>query len=275
MAIITISREMGSGGIPIVHQVAEELGYKLVDGDAIRDVAAKYGLTDESLQQVDEKPPAFVEQLDRKIELDMNRIQLIVLEEALKGNVIIYGRGGQDLLPGINSIFRVRVIAPFEDRVERWAEREWIDPDLARSLVRKSDQQRAGFIKYYFDRNWANPIDYDLVINTARLSNEMAVKLIAEGVKDQNLVEKKSAAKAKLKDLIIQKKIQIVRLADERIEDIWFNIDVEDSHVILSGHVYSEAERQAAIDDARQVDGVTGVTDNLKIIGYRNEPSDH
>jgi cytidylate kinase len=275
MAIITISREMGSGGIPIVHQVAEELGYKLVDGDAIRDVAAKYGLTDESLQQVDEKPPAFVEQLDRKIELDMNRIQLIVLEEALKGNVIIYGRGGQDLLPGINSIFRVRVIAPFEDRVERWAEREWIDPDLARSLVRKSDQQRAGFIKYYFDRNWANPIDYDLVINTARLSNEMAVKLIAEGVKDQNLVEKKSAAKAKLKDLIIQKKIQIVRLADERIEDIWFNIEVEDSHVILSGHVYSEAERQAAIDDARQVDGVAGVTDNLKIIGYRNEPSDH
>ncbi len=275
MAIITISREMGSGGIPIVHQVAEDLGYTLVDGDAIKDVAAKYGLSDETLQQVDEKPPAFVEQLDRQIELDMNRIQLIVLEAALKGNVVIYGRGGQDLLPGINNVFRVRVIAPFEDRVERWAEREWIDPDLARSLVRKSDQQRAGFIKYYFDRNWSNPIDYDLVINTARLSVDMAVQLIAEGVKDQNLVEKKSAGKAKLKDLILQKKIQIARLADKRIEDIWFHIEVENGHVVLSGHVYSEEERQAAIDDAQQVDGVTGVTDNLKIVGYRNDPLDH
>ncbi len=275
MAIITISREMGSGGIPIVHQAAEELGYELVDGDTIKDVASEYGLSDEALQQIDEKPPAFVEQLDRQIELGMNRIQLIVLEKALKGNVVIYGRGGQDLLPGINNVFRVRVIAPFEDRVERWAEREWIDPDLARSLVRKSDQQRAGFIKYYFDRNWANPIDYDLVINTARLSNETAVKLIKEGVTDQNLVEKKSAAKAKLKDLIIQKKVQIARLADERIEDIWFNIEVDAGHVTLSGHVYSEAERQAAIDDAQQVDGVAGITDNLKIIGYRNDPSDH
>lgn len=275
MAIITISREMGCGGIPIVNQIAEELGYTLVDGDAIKDVASKYGLTAESLQQVDEKPPAFVEQLDRQIELDMSRIQLIVLEKALKGNVVIYGRGGQDLLPGIGSVFRVRVIAPFEDRVERWAEREWIDPDLARSLVRKSDQQRAGFIKYYFDRNWSNPIEYDMVINTARLSNETAVKLIAEGVQDQNLVEKKSAAKFKLKDLIIQKKIQIARLADERIQDIWFNIDVKDGHVTLSGHVYSEAERQAAIDDAQQVEGIVGITDNLKIVGYRNNPQDH
>ncbi|SHJ78416.1 Cytidylate kinase [Malonomonas rubra DSM 5091] len=275
MAIITISREMGSGGIPIVHQVAEELGYKLVDGDAIKDVAAQYGLTDEHLLQADEKPPAFVEKLDRQIELSTNRIQLIVLEEALKGNVIIYGRGGQDLLPGLNNVFRVRVIAPFEDRVERWAEREWIDPDLARSLVRKSDQQRAGFIKYYFDRDWEDPLNYDLVINTVRLSNETAVKLIAEGVKDQNLLESKTAGKAKLRDLIIQKKLQIARLADERIDEIWFNIEVEKGHVTLSGHVYSEAEREVALGNVQETEGVTGVTDNLKIIGYRNDPHDN
>lgn len=275
MAIITISREMGSGGIPIVHQAAEELGYKLVDGETIRDVAAKYDLNDETLQQVDEKPPAFVEKLDRQIELNMHRIQLIVLENALKGNVIIYGRGGQDLLPGIGSIFRVRIIAPFEERVERWAEREWIDPDLARSLVRKSDQQRAGFIKYYFDRDWEDPLEYDLVINTSKLSHETAVQLLIDGVKDRNLEEKKSAGKAKLKDLIIQKKVQIARLADERIEDIWFDIGVEKSVVTLSGHIYSEKERRAAVEDARKVEGVVEVVDNLKIVGYRNDPQDH
>ncbi|MCW8860245.1 MAG: cytidylate kinase family protein [Deltaproteobacteria bacterium] len=268
MAIITISRQMGSGGIPIVQQVAEALGYNLVDGDAIRDVASDYDLTDEALQQIDEKPPAFVENLDRQIELNMNRIQLIVLEQALTGNVLIYGRGGQDLLPEITSVLRVRVIAPFEERVERWAEREWIDPDLARSLVRKSDQQRAGFIKYYFDREWDNPLEYDLVINTTRVSNETAVKLITEATKDPSLLEKAHICKTKINDLIIQKKIQIARLDDERIEDIWFNIDVVDCHVTLSGHVYSEAERQAAIDDAQQVEGVLGVTDNLKIVNY-------
>ncbi len=268
MAIITFSREMGSGGIPIVHQVAEELGYTLVDGDVIKDAAEDYDLSHEALQQIDEKPPAFVENLDRQIELNMNRIQLIVLEQALQGQVVIYGRGGQDLLPGISSVFRVRIIAPFEERVERWAEREWIDPDLARSLVRKSDQQRAGFIKYYFDRNWTNPIEYDLVINTTRTSIDTAVKLIVAGSKDPALVEKAPTCKAKIKDLIIQKKIQIARLDDERIKDIWFDINVKEGHVTLSGHVYSDTERQAIIEDTEKISGVIGLTDNLKIVNY-------
>jgi len=268
MSIITFSREMGSGGIPIVHQVAEELGYTLVDGDVIRNAAADYDLSQDALNQIDEKPPAFVDHLDRQIELDMNRIQLIVLEQALQGNVVIYGRGGQDLLSNITSTFRVRITAPFEERVERWAQREWIDPDLARYLVRRSDQQRAGFIKYYFDRDWTDPIDYDLVINTIRVSNETAVKLITEAIKDPYFIEKNQTCKTKIKDLIIQKKIQITRLDDERIKDIWFNIDVVDCHVTLSGHIHTETERQAVLDDASKVEGVSGVTDNLKLISY-------
>ncbi|MCF6179613.1 MAG: cytidylate kinase family protein [Geopsychrobacter sp.] len=275
MAIITISREMGSGGIPIVQQAAQELGYSLIDGEAIEDIAPQYGLTREVLSQIDEKPPAFIEHLDRQIELGMHRIQLIVLEQALKGDVLIYGRGGQDLLKGIDNVFRVRVIAPFDLRVERWAEREWIDPELAYSLVRKSDQQRAGFIKYYHDRDWDDPIHYDLIINTAKLSEETAIRQIITGVKDENLLQLKSQSKNRLRDLIIQKKIQITRLADERIEDLTFKISVNDGHVTMEGHVYSEAEQTAAIDDAKATEGVSEVTANLKIVGYRSVPQDH
>ncbi len=275
MAIITISREMGSGGIPIVQKIADKLGYRLIDGEAIEDIAPEYGLTREVLTQIDEKPPAFIEHLDRQIELGMNRIQLIVLEQALQGNVIIYGRGGQDLLEGIDNVFRVRVIAPFDLRVERWAEREWIDPDLAYTLVRKSDQQRAGFIKYYYDRDWDDPVHYDLIINTAKLSFETAVQQIAGGVMDENLLQLKSQSKERLRDLIIRKKIQIARLADARIEDLTFQISVKDGHVTLEGHVYSEDEKFAAIDDAKTTEGVTDVTEKLKVVGYRAAPQEH
>jgi cytidylate kinase len=268
MAIITFSREMGSGGIPIAQQLAEEIGYELVDGDALKEAASAYDLTDAALQQADEKPPAFVDALDRQIDLSVHRIQLFVLERALQGNVIIYGRGGQDLLPGIQSVLRVRVIAPFEERVGRWAEREGIDPDLARYLVRRSDQQRAGFIKYYFDRDWENPLDYDLVINTVRITNDCAVKLIKTAVEDPYLLEMKHLCENKIKDLIIQKKIQIARLADERIDDIWFNIDVTDCKVVLSGHIHNDTERQAALEDAKQVEGVKSVIDKLKVVHY-------
>ena len=275
MAIITISREMGSGGIPISHKAAEKLGYTLVDGETILKAAPAYGLTPEAIEKADEKPPAFVEKLDEQMEVDLHQIELIVLEYALKGNVIIYGRGGQDLLNEISSVFRVRIIAPFEERVERWAEREWLDPDLARVLVRKSDQQRAGFIKYYFDRDWNDPLHYDLVINTSRLSEEMAVKLLCDGVKDKNLVEQKGAAKKALTDLIVRKRAEIAVLSAIKGEGSHLQISAVDGLVTLTGHVNSEAERRDVLKIARKVEGVSDVVDHLKVIEYRTNPQEH
>lgn len=278
MAIITISREMGSGGIPIAHKAAEELGYTLVDGDMLRELAPKYGLSEESLEKADEKPPAFVDSLDHQMEIDQHMIELIILEHALKGNVIIYGRGGQDLLTGISSVLRVRIIAPFEERVERWAEREWLDPDLARILVRKSDQQRAGFIKYYFDRDWEDPLHYDVVLNTSRLSEDSAVKLIGDAIKDQNLEDRKEQSKKILSDLILRKKAEIALLSDDRVEAIdmgHFSVEVANSVAHLEGHVHSNEEQQAVEDLVLAVEGIVSLNSKLSIRQYRNYPREH
>ena len=48
MAIITISRELGSGGFQIAHAASEKVGYTLVDGEALRKIAGKFGLTEEA-----------------------------------------------------------------------------------------------------------------------------------------------------------------------------------------------------------------------------------
>jgi cytidylate kinase len=275
MAIITISREMGSGGIPIAHKVAEQLGYKLIDGEAIMEAAKSYGLSPEAVEQADEKPPHFVDTLDSKQFLDLHLIELIILEAALKGNVVIYGRGGQDLLKDISSVLRTRIIAPFEDRVERWAEREWLDPDRARYLVRKSDQQRAGFIKYYFDRNWEDSVHYDLIINTQRLSEETAVKIICDSIKDQNLEGIKADSKKILSDLILRKKVEIAILSNDHIDPYLLEINVKDGLVELSGQVHSAAEKQTAEQQARTAEGIRDLKNNIKVVEYRTTPDDH
>ena len=275
MAIITISREMGSGGIPIAHKVAEELGYQLIDGEAILAAAGAYGLSPEAVEQADEKPPHFVDTLDSKQFLDLHLIELIILEAALKGNVVIYGRGGQDLLKDINSVLRTRIIAPFEDRVERWSEREWLDPDRARYLVRKSDQQRAGFIKYYFDRDWEDSVHYDLTINTQRLSEEMAVQVICDSVKDENLEGIKASGKKVLSDLILRKRVEIAILSANKVDTYLLEIDAEDGIVTLSGQVHSNEEQTAAEKQARSVEGIKNLQNDIQVVGYRTTPSDH
>ncbi|TLM66828.1 MAG: BON domain-containing protein [Deltaproteobacteria bacterium] len=275
MAIITISRHMGSGGIPIAHKVAEKLGYTLVDGDAIMEVAEQYGLSRDLVEQTDEKPPHFVDRLDVKHEAALHLIELIILEYALKGNVIIYGRGGQDLLEGIKSVLRVRITAPFEDRVERWAEREWLDPDYARILVRKNDQQRAGFIKYYFDRDWNDPLGYDLVINTQRLSEESAVRLICDGIKDRNLTESKAEYKKVLADLILRKRIEIGIISDGDIEPYLLEITVGNGVATLSGQLHSDPERKRAVAIAEATAGVDKVIDKIQVLNYRSTHQEH
>ena len=275
MAIITISREMGSGGIPIAHKVAEKLGYQLIDGETIMAAAAAYGLSPEAVEQADEKPPHFVDSLDSKQSLDLHLIELIILEAALKGNVVIYGRGGQDLLAKVSSVLRTRIIAPFEDRVERWSEREWLDPDRARYLVRKSDQQRAGFIKYYFDRDWEDSVNYDLTINTQRLSEDMAVRVICDSVKDENLESIKASSKMILSDLILRKRVEIAILSADSIDAYLLEIDVEDAVVTLSGQVHSSKEKKAAEAKARSVEGISDLKNNIGVVEYRTNPSDH
>jgi cytidylate kinase len=274
MAIITISRQMGSGSIPIAHEIADRLGYTLVDGEAIMQVAEAYGLSPESVEQADEKPPHFVEKHDSKQEIDLHLIELIVLEYALKGNVIIYGRGGQDLLKDIRSVLRVRIIAPFEERVEHWAEREWLDPDYARVLVRKSDQQRAGFIKYYFDRDWDDPLFYDLTINTQRLSKEMAVKIISDSINDQNLVECKADCKRKLTDLILRKRVEIAILSSGKVDAYLLEISTTKGVVTLSGQVHSKSEKETVLKLAKTVDGVSQIVERIKVVEFRPTPNE-
>src|SRR5512138_3818714 len=158
MAIITISREMGTGAYQIAKELAKKLKYTLVDGPRLAEMAPQYGITDEILERVDEKLPVYRTAEDRQQAAYLNIIELILLDFARSGNVILYGRGGQDLLIGMSNVLRLRIIAPFEERVERFAEREWIDPDLSRELIRKSDIQRGGFIRFYFDRDWHDPM---------------------------------------------------------------------------------------------------------------------
>lgn len=269
MAIITISREMGTGAYGIAKELAKKLKYTLVDGPKLASCAAEYGLSLEMLQAVDEKPPSYNTVEDRARAASLNSIELILLDLAKKGNVILYGRGGQDLVQGCGNVLRLRFVADFEERVERFAEREWIDPDLAQELIRRSDHQRGGFIHFYFDRDWNDPLGYDLVFNTSRLSPGAIVDIIVAAVKDPQLKEADSWSVAEIENTILVKKIETALLRSEELEYRPFRIDVEEGQVTLSGYIGSEQEKRAALKVAAAIQGVTGVSDNLHVVNYK------
>jgi len=269
MAVITISREMGTGAYQVAREVAKKLKYLLVDGAKIAELAPQYGLSPEGAERVDEKPPAYITAEDRLHAAQLKTIELILLECARKGNVILYGRGGQDLLKGLGNVLRVRIVAPFDERVEKFAEREWIDPDLARELIRKNDHQRGGFIHFYFDRDWRDPLGYDLVINTSRLSAGATVDMIVAAARDGRLKEAEADANEVLDGAILCKRVEAELLRSGKVENMHFRITSSEGVVNLSGHVHSDDEKSKAVKTAAKVSGVKRVIDDLHVIGYK------
>lgn len=269
MAIITISREMGTGAFSIATEVAKKLKYTLVDGEKIAEIAYKYGLTQEILERVDEKPPVYITAEDRLQAANLNMIELILLDFAKTGNVILYGRGCQDLLKGMGNVLRLRIIAPFEERVERFAEREWIDPDLAHEYIRKSDHQRAGFIHFYFDRNWNDPIGYDIVYNTSVLSEAAIVDSIIAAARDPKLKSAEESSQRVLDDIILAKRIETELLRCATIESVHLKITPHNGTVHLSGHLHSDAEMEEVIAIANSVQGVVKVMHDLQVVNFK------
>lgn len=267
MAIITFSREMGTGAYAVAKELAKRLKYTLVDRVKIEELAANYGLTAEILERVDEKPPSYRTAEDRMQAAHLATMELILMDCARNGNVILYGRGGQDLVKGLKNVLRVRFIAPFEERVERFAEREWIDPDLARELIRKSDHQLGGFIHFYFNRDWNDPMNYDLIFNTTNLTQSAMVETIVAAAKEPRLKETEEESMALLDDFILAKKVEAELLKSSLARAL--TIVAEDGVVTLSGHVKSEEEVEEAVRLTRAVQGVTDVESELDVINYK------
>ena len=101
------------------------------------------------------------------------------------GRAVIVGRGAHVILP-VEKILRVRVVCPLPHRIKNIARRLNVSDAEARKIVLKTDADRRSFIRKYFYIDASDPLNYDVVINTGRISYDTAVESIIAGLKTLN-----------------------------------------------------------------------------------------
>ena len=104
----------------------------------------------------------------------------VVTEFAQAGNAVVVVRGSQMILKDRSGVLHVLVIAPVETRIKAIMEQEGVSRIVAERRVKENDEARAAFFKNNFKVNWLDPFLYDLVINTGRISKDLAVEIIAK-----------------------------------------------------------------------------------------------
>ena len=183
--ILTVSREYGSGGAQIARQIAERLGWTLLDAKILTDVARSAQVDIRTAGQNDERVDSWFHWLNKnamraaavsaglKIEdtelFDAETMAAFTreaIEQAYtKGDCVIVGRGSQCILAGRAEAFHVFIYGSPENRLRRVGRRIKEGED-AEAFMRSMDEQREQYIARFYDKYWREPHLYNLMISS-------------------------------------------------------------------------------------------------------------
>ena len=264
MAVITISRQMGSLGTEIAQDVAGKLNYKYLDREGIEQGLATHGLRGSEVEKYDEKSPPFWANWQNQGRKFFYAMQMVIYEAARKGNVVIVGRGGQILLRGIPGVLHVRIIAPLQDRIQRLVAKGGESEKELSRILKQSDRESGGFIRAFLDADWENSMLYDLTINTRDLSSNLCVDMILHAIPAVEAIKstQRSRQLERLDDLILQLKVEAV-LLNASIRNI--RVEVGAGVVTLRGNVYSSLEGRRYVSLISGIEGVQKVESNMSV----------
>ena len=182
MAVITISRLVGSKGTLIGKEVAKKMDYKYVDISHVQEIMDQYGEIN------------FKKVYDQKISIwdrysvmtnDMLQFFKRVMESIAKsGNVLIIGRGSFISLGQYSDVLDVMVYAPLETRIGAIMEmRDITDKEKAKNYIIKKEKIRQSFIEQTFNVRWNQIENFDMVFNTGKLTSGSVIDSIVSAAK--------------------------------------------------------------------------------------------
>ena len=268
MHFITFSRKVGANGTAIAKQVADKMGYKFYNTEAIENVAREMGFL-ENVKEIDEKAPALFQRLfSHRPTIDLDRLNSVVYELAKQGDAVFLGRGAQILLKSFHCALQIRVTASIEKRVQTLMERGF-QQEAALKAIELSDHERSAFIKFAFGVDWENAELYDMVLNMDKLSLQLGVDTICTLAKSEEIKACSVDAIQSLERMSLEKRVDAALieagLTYGPITAISVSVD-EPGKVRLTGIVEDHAGKMRAEKLAKGIKGVGSVDNQIRVI---------
>jgi cytidylate kinase len=182
--VITIDREYGSGGADIAKALADRLGWKLWDQALTNEIARNMECDCRVVEEHAEKRDPLYYRLLKSFmrgsyegSLNAPRLKLadtecirevtetVVKRAAESGDCVIVGRGSAYYLQPRRDAFHVFIYAPLKDKVRRLRNAGKSEADAVQ-LAETVDEERADFIRQYFNVEWPNRHIFHLMVNS-------------------------------------------------------------------------------------------------------------
>jgi cytidylate kinase len=266
MSLITITQSMGCTGENIAGLVADRLQLELYDDARLQRTLQTMGKELEDLKHFDEKAPGFFDRLiSHQPDIFLDLMEAAIYEVAKKGAGVIIGHGGQFLLRDFGCALHVLIYAARPTRVQHVMEQEKISREVAERLIRKSDDNQAGFFRFAFQREWNDLSLFDLVISTEKMPPPAAVNIIVEAAQNQEMKTCSLTALDAMDRLSLVKKIEAALLKNN-FDPHYILIAVPEKGVVLiRGLTESDDDRDRIAEVVGAVDGVDEVRSEVSV----------
>jgi cytidylate kinase len=187
---VTISREAGSRGGSIARRTARKLGWQVYNQELLEYIAQEGAFRPGVYDNLSPAAAEWVEQRLQTLRRDENLSQhpsiaelaRIVLVLGAQGEAILIGRGAGCILP-VETTLNVRIMAPLADRIAYMSQWLRLTVEEAAEQVEARDRRRAEFISTHFHRQPSDIYQYDLLLNSSLLGEELCSDLIVQAAR--------------------------------------------------------------------------------------------
>jgi cytidylate kinase len=266
MPVIALTQGMGSLAQDIAEQLADELKLATLQHEVAERVADKMHVSKSLISRLRSGKAGAIERLtaDRGAMAIYSAEE--VLEAAARGNVVLRGWGATALLRPVPHVPCIRVLRPFAKRV-RWlmTELDTDDIEAAEAEIRRSDEANAARMHEQFGVNWGDPVLFDLVLNTDRLSVDTCVQQIKALLARPEFAETE-ASRTLLLSMALHAHVRAALRAHEDTREVNITIEGSRGDVVLRGIVVNEHEKAAAGRVVAAVAGVASVDNQLRVM---------
>jgi cytidylate kinase len=187
---IALSREAGARGVSIARRVSGRMGWDIYTQEMIDVLAQEGALRQEIANELPAGAAEWVEdhlqQLLQEQSISRNpqvmELARVIALLGAQGEVVLLGRGAGCVLPPASTL-HVRLVAPLADRVAYMGQCLRLTDEEADDQVRRRDHRRAEFLSTHFHRKPGDVHQYDLILNTSFLGEEICAELIVQAAK--------------------------------------------------------------------------------------------
>ena len=265
MPVIALTQEMGSLAKDVALRLGELGKLSVLSNEVVDNIAGRMHVPPSLVRRLREGKAG----LRERRSADPRDVAAFTAEEvfaqAERGNVVLRGWGATCLLRPVRHVLRVRITRPFASRVQWVMDDTSLDRAEAEDEVRRSDGAHTARMQSLFNVTWGDPLLYDVVLNTDRLSVDTCADAILHMAARPEFQET-ADSRAVLAGLALSARVRAALRANSSTSEVDVHVDARDGRVTLSGIVVDPKEKLEAARVASAVAGVGNVDDQLRVM---------